>query len=215
MGPPVEYDIRKDPEAIIREFVPKKVAVLTGAISVASGISPFVGRVGSGRNTIEEVANIENFKKNPRKSWIMLKEVLDVVEKAQPNSAHLSLAEMEKKGFVSSVITQNVDGLHQRAGNKSVIEYHGNTTRMVCLSCFAKFSSVRQILAPCLLIVLTAGSAKPDAVSSGAHTEGGFAQGSHRGAAMPGDAGSRHVGDGSSRSGFAAYSQKWGTGHRG
>ncbi|HHT47245.1 MAG TPA: NAD-dependent deacylase [Firmicutes bacterium] len=143
MGPPVEYDIRKDPEAIIREFVPKKVAVLTGAgISVASGISPFRGPGGLWEKyDPEEVANIENFKKNPRKSWIMLKEVLDVVEKAQPNSAHLSLAEMEKKGFVSSVITQNVDGLHQRAGNKSVIEYHGNTTRMVCLSCFAKFSS--------------------------------------------------------------------------
>ncbi|MGI6319216.1 MAG: NAD-dependent deacylase [Firmicutes bacterium] len=140
MNPLGRYHIER--EDILRGFAPKKVVALTGAgISVASGISPFRGPGGLWEKyDPEEVANIENFRRNPRSSWVMLKEVLEVVEKALPNSAHLSLARMEKKGFISSVITQNIDGLHQKAGNKTVIEYHGNTTRLVCLSCSALFS---------------------------------------------------------------------------
>ncbi len=164
------YHIGKDREDILRGFAPKKVVVLTGAgISVASGISPFRGPGGLWEKyDPEEVANIENFRRNPRSSWVMLKEVLEVVEKALPNPAHLSLAGMEKKGFVSSVITQNIDGLHQKAGNKTVIEYHGNTTRLICLGCGSLFPS-REIDLGSLPPYCPAcgGVLKPDAVFFG------------------------------------------------
>jgi len=57
------------------------------------------------------------------------------VFQARPNPAHQALAELEANGHLQSIITQNVDGLHQAAGNKRVIEFHGNTRRLICLSC--------------------------------------------------------------------------------
>lgn len=170
MSPSGGYDVSRDLGVVLEEFAPKKVAVLTGAgISVASGVRPFRGAGGLWEKyDPEEVANIKNFMKNPQNSWIMLKEVLEVVEKALPNSAHISLARMEEMGFVSSVITQNIDGLHQKAGNKTVIEYHGNTTRLICLSCSALYPA-REIDLGTLPPYCPAcgGVLKPDAVFFG------------------------------------------------
>lgn len=133
----------KEVKDAVREFRKYKVAVLTGAgISVASGIMPFRGKGGLWEKyDPEEVANIEHFRRNPQNSWVMLKEVLEVVEKALPNQAHLSLAKMEEMGFVTSIITQNIDGLHQRAGSRTVIEFHGNTSRLICLGCAALYTA--------------------------------------------------------------------------
>ncbi len=117
------------------------VVVLTGSgISVSSGIMPFRGPGGLWEKyDPEEVAHIDNFKRNPLYSWTMLKEMVEVVEKALPNATHYSLAQMEKMGLVQCVITQNVDGLHQKAGSKVVIEFHGNTSMLLCLGCEAIF----------------------------------------------------------------------------
>ncbi|HHU77177.1 MAG TPA: NAD-dependent deacylase [Firmicutes bacterium] len=121
----------------------KKVVALTGAgISVASGIMPFRGKGGLWEKyDPAEVAEINRFLKHPAKSWIALREIQEVVEKAHPNPAHFSLARMEGMGFLFSIITQNVDGLHQEAGNKVVIEFHGNTRRLVCMECRALYPS--------------------------------------------------------------------------
>ena len=54
---------------------------------------------------------------------------------AQPNIAHFALADLEENGFIKSIITQNIDNLHQEAGSKNVIDFHGNMSRMLCLSC--------------------------------------------------------------------------------
>ncbi len=143
---------------------------LTGAgISVASGIRPFRGKGGLWEKyDPEEVANINNFIRNPAASWVALKEIMDVVEVARPNPAHLSLAALEKMGILSSVITQNVDGLHQEAGNSYVIEFHGNTRRVICMDCRA-FYAAREINMDSLPPHCPAcnGLLKPDAVFFG------------------------------------------------
>jgi NAD-dependent deacetylase len=116
----------------------------------------------------EEMASIESFRRNPGQAWVMHKEVLEVVEKALPNPAHLSLARMEERGYISSIITQNIDGLHQKAGSKRVIEFHGNVRRLVCLDCAARYA-VGEIDLSSLppLCPLCQGVLKPDAVFFG------------------------------------------------
>ena len=62
----------------------------------------------------------------PEKVWQMVFELIGVMENARPNKAHYALAELEKMNLLKAIITQNMDNLHQEAGNKNVIEYHGN-----------------------------------------------------------------------------------------
>ena len=114
-----------------------QATALTGAgISVASGIPAFRGSQGLwDKYDPFEYAEIRSFRSQPEKVWKMLGEMLDVVEKAQPNKAHKSLAKLEEKGLLRTLITQNVDGLHQAAGNRKVIEFHGATRHLCCLEC--------------------------------------------------------------------------------
>lgn len=112
-------------------------AAITGAgISAESGIPPFRGPGGVWeRYDPEEYATIDALITTPEKAWIFLKELGEVVAKSQPNDGHTALAEMEEIGKLSSIITQNIDGLHQMAGSKKVIEFHGNYKSMICTSC--------------------------------------------------------------------------------
>ena len=120
----------------------RKSVALTGAgISAGSGIPTFRGSQGLwSKYDPAEYADIDAFMRNPAKVWVMIKELLDVITSARPNPAHIALAELEGMGLLSSVITQNVDNLHQRAGSKNVIEYHGNNERFYCLECQARYS---------------------------------------------------------------------------
>ena len=115
----------------------QKTIALTGAgISVESGIPDFRSAQGLwSRYDPEEYAHISAFRSNPAKVWRMLKEMMELVMSAEPNPAHFALAELEQMGLLSSVITQNVDGLHQRAGSKEVIEFHGSNQWLICLEC--------------------------------------------------------------------------------
>lgn len=115
----------------------KKTIAFTGAgISVESGIPDFRGAQGLWQKyDPEEYADIQAFYSNPEKVWHMLKEMFSLVMKAKPNPAHLGLAELERMGLLSSVITQNVDGLHQAAGSQHVIEFHGSHRTLSCLKC--------------------------------------------------------------------------------
>ncbi len=116
----------------------RNVVALTGAgISVESGIPPFRGKGGVWeRFDPMEYATIQAFEKNPEKVWrVLLSELKNVVDRAEPNNAHKGLAKLEKRGILKTVITQNVDGLHQKAGNTDVIEFHGNFARHRCMQC--------------------------------------------------------------------------------
>ena len=118
----------------------KKTIAFTGAgISVESGIPDFRGSGGLWEKyDPEEYANIHAFYSNPDRVWLMLKEMFLLIMTAKPNLAHIGLAELERMGFLSSIVTQNVDGLHQAAGSKNVIEFHGSHRTLSCLKCSTK-----------------------------------------------------------------------------
>lgn len=114
----------------------EKVIALTGAgVSTESGIPDFRSKNGLwSRYDINEYGHIDPFRQNPGKVWRMLREMLSMLE-AKPNPAHRALAELEAMGHLDAVVTQNVDNLHQQAGSRTVIEFHGNFTRVVCQRC--------------------------------------------------------------------------------
>ena len=124
------------PAELIRELASaKRVTVLTGAgVSAESGVPTFRdAQTGLWANfKPEELATPQAFRRNPRLVWEWYEWRRNRVADVQPNPAHLALAEMEKLFPHFHLITQNVDGLHQRAGNRNVIELHGNITRTKC-----------------------------------------------------------------------------------
>ena len=125
----------KKAASLIRES--KYTTAFTGAgISVESGIPPFRGKEGLWSKYDPVVLDIDYFHRNPEKSWSVIMEIFyDFFGKAKPNRAHEVLAELEKKGLLKSVITQNIDNLHQEAGSRVVHEFHGNSQKLVCTSC--------------------------------------------------------------------------------
>jgi NAD-dependent deacetylase len=119
----------------------RRVVALTGAgISVESGIPAFRGAQGLWEKYDPmEYATLHAFVQSPRKVWEMLSEMVSLCGGAAPNDAHKGMADLEKMGIVRAVITQNVDGLHQAAGSRRVIEYHGNMEALVCISCWKRY----------------------------------------------------------------------------
>ena len=117
----------------------RRAVALTGAgISVESGIPDFRSPDGLwSRFDPGEYAHIRALRANPAKVWTMLREMEGLIRQARPNPAHLALAELEARGILLGIITQNVDNLHQAAGSKRVVEYHGNALRFLCDLCKA------------------------------------------------------------------------------
>jgi NAD-dependent deacetylase len=116
----------------------RQTVALTGAgISVESEIPPFRGKGGLWEKYDPmEYASIDAFLKDPEKVWrVLLMATIHQLRKAVPNKGHLGLARLEAAGRLRSVITQNVDGLHQRAGSRDVIEFHGSFASFRCLGC--------------------------------------------------------------------------------
>jgi NAD-dependent deacetylase len=115
----------------------RPAVVLSGAgISVSSDIPAFRGSDGLwARYDPMEYATIEAFRAEPEKVWTMLWELDAVLEAAWPNPAHHAIAELQRLGVVSTVITQNIDGLHQDAGTEDVVELHGTRRSLTCLAC--------------------------------------------------------------------------------
>ena len=109
----------------------------TGAgVSVDSGIPPFRGNDGLWNKYNPSSLEIAFFRNHPIESWNIIKEIFyDFFNEARPNKAHLVLAEMEKKGLLGRIITQNIDNLHQEAGSIEVYEFHGNSAKLLCLNC--------------------------------------------------------------------------------
>lgn len=89
----------------------------------------------------EQILSINFFKRHPDVFYDFLKEkVLTPILAAQPNQGHIKLAQMEKAGKLKAVITQNIDGLHQRAGSENVLQLHGSIKNNYCLKCGKNFS---------------------------------------------------------------------------
>ena len=109
----------------------------TGAgISVESGIPPFRGEHGLWNKYDPKVLDLDFYLQNEEKCWYFIREIFyDFFADSKPNAAHLVLAEMEKKGYLKSIITQNIDNLHYEAGSKVVREFHGNSKKLKCLKC--------------------------------------------------------------------------------
>ena len=119
----------------------KKISALTGAgISVDSGIPDFRSEGGIWeRFDPHEYGTYDSFLNDPSKFWTMGRELAKVMLKAEPNPAHMALAELEQSGKLLGVITQNIDNLHQVAGNTNVIELHGSYLRAYCMECKTEF----------------------------------------------------------------------------
>lgn len=115
---------------------------LTGAgISTPSGIPDFrsPGRGLWHQTDPLTVASIWAFREAPEAFYAWLLPLARSVARAKPNPGHVALAELERRGLLRAVITQNVDGLHQQAGSKRVIEMHGHTRTATCLNCLETF----------------------------------------------------------------------------
>ena len=114
------------------------IVALTGAgISVESGIPPFRGPGGIWENLDPmEYAHIDAFMDDPARVWrVLIADMKSILDRARPNDAHVGLVRLERMGKLKTIITQNVDGLHQAAGSSDVIEFHGNFAWQRCLTC--------------------------------------------------------------------------------
>ena len=111
--------------------------VLTGAgVSTESGIPDFRSPSGLWATFDPlEYGSIEAFRADPLKVWSFYKPRVAMLTEAEPNPAHLALAELERRGFVEAVVTQNIDLLHGRAGSKEVVEVHGSIRTATCPGC--------------------------------------------------------------------------------
>ena len=114
--------------------------VLTGAgVSTESGIPDFRSPTGIwARYDPMEYASIDAFRRDPVKVWEFYARRLDVLARAEPNAAHHALVRLESDGWVSALVTQNIDLLHERAGSREVIEVHGSIRTSSCLSCYTR-----------------------------------------------------------------------------
>jgi NAD-dependent SIR2 family protein deacetylase len=119
----------------------QRILVLTGAgLSTASGIPDYRDKEGvrRGRTPIQG----PDFRKSEavrRRYWARSMAGWPTLAQAAPNAGHRALAELEASGRIASLITQNVDGLHQRAGSRNLIELHGNIHGVICLDCRASY----------------------------------------------------------------------------
>lgn len=136
-------EIITDQEAIRRLKAARQITVLTGAgISVESGIPPFRGEEGLwARLSPLELASFEAFYTNPARVSEWYQHRRNIIEKSVPNSGHLALKQLEAIVENFDLVTQNIDGLHQRAGSTDVIELHGNIMENYCVCCNQHYST--------------------------------------------------------------------------
>ncbi len=116
----------------------RRAVALTGAgISIESGIPAFRGKGGLWeRFDPMEIAHIDALQRDPARVWkVLVRDLKAVMDRAAPNDGHKGLARLEALGILRTVITQNIDGLHQMAGNTDVIEFHGSFAWQRCMQC--------------------------------------------------------------------------------
>ena len=114
----------------------RSIVFFTGAgISAESGIPTFRGKDGIwNKLKPEELANFGAFMKNPDMVWEWYNHRKKIIHESQPNNGHITIAELQNY-FDVTVVTQNIDNLHRRAGSKKIYELHGNIERNYCVDC--------------------------------------------------------------------------------
>jgi NAD-dependent deacetylase len=125
-----------------------RAVVLTGAgVSVPSGIPDFrTPRTGLWENVDPmEVAHIDAWRRDPDRFWRFYGDRFASLIDKRPNDAHRALAELERRGLVRAVITQNIDRLHRVAGTERLIEVHGSIEWSVCMECGGRFALDRVV----------------------------------------------------------------------
>ena len=130
---------------LLRERQP--CVVLTGAgISTESGIPDFRSAGGIWeRYDPYEVGHVDSLSRDPAQVWEFYALRLDALARAEPNDGHHALARLEEHGWIRAIVTQNVDGLHQRAGSRDVVEVHGSLRGAECLGCGMRVPMVEAI----------------------------------------------------------------------
>ncbi len=146
--PPLTFQAIHSAAEIIRKS--KRGVVLSGAgISTSSGIPDFRSPQTGLWEKIEplEVASFFTFRYDPITFYRWLQPLAAQIFSAQPNPAHQAITTLQKLGYIQTIITQNVDGLHQKAGSKNVLEVHGTFKTMTCPACFLKVAAQPYIAA--------------------------------------------------------------------
>lgn len=145
------------------------VAFTGAGISVESGIPPFRGENGLWNKYDPKSFEIDYFLQDSPRSWAIIKDIFyDLFGHVLPNTAHYALAEMEHRGVLKAVITQNIDNLHKDAGSKEVYEFHGSLKQIICLQCRQKVDVAQVDMERVPPACLTCGGLmKPDVVFFG------------------------------------------------
>jgi NAD-dependent deacetylase len=118
-----------------------KTVVLTGAgVSVASGIPDFRSPDGLYSKVSPEVFELDFFLDNPAEYYKIAQERIHTMADRKPNPTHFLLSRLQREGMIGEIITQNIDGLQQRAGAKDVIELHGSVSSFSCMKCHRSYS---------------------------------------------------------------------------
>jgi NAD-dependent deacetylase len=152
---------------IIKES--RHLVAYTGAgISVESGVPPFRGPDGLWNSYDPKYLELGYFQRHPEKCWRILKVIFyEHFAKSEPNDAHRVLADLEKRGLLKAVITQNIDNLHQLAGSVKIIEFHGNTRDLICVSCGVTITADPDMLSSLPPRCGCGGVLKPDCIFFG------------------------------------------------
>lgn len=120
----------------------RHAVALTGAgVSTRSGIPDFRSPGSGIWEQVDplEVASIFSFRRSPEAFFDWFRSLAQLLFTAQPNPAHVALAQMEQAGWLKAVITQNIDSLHQKAGSRRVLEVHGHVRAATCIRCYHSF----------------------------------------------------------------------------
>jgi len=137
-----QHDLARQCAGLINKA--NRIAALTGAgISTSVGIPDFRGPQGlytTGDYDPDTIFDIQYFRRDPEPFYAFAKDFIDLEERIFPTFTHYFLARLEKKGKLSGTVTQNIDGLHQKAGSRHVVELHGSITKSFCMKCGVSYS---------------------------------------------------------------------------
>ena len=142
------------------------VVVFTGAgVSAESGVATFRAKDGLwSKFSPEELANVDAFMANPQMVWEWYQARREVMENAEPNPGHRAIAELEELVPHLTVITQNIDDLHNQAGSSEVIELHGNVRKNFCQNCRTRYDEVELLTVQDVQQCECGGLIRPDVV---------------------------------------------------